>query len=172
MLYQLGLDAIGLVKRYAPEPGDIVLDRLFELVPYSRMFCSVVTIGEVVWALWRKFHRSEFSRRSLQGALAAFYSEVVLNADFQKLPVTFTDVIGAMPLIGTHAINSGDALVLYAALQRAELMRLHDGRGIVVLVAADQRLLRSASREGLFPLNPEELTPDTLDMLLAWIEGA
>lgn len=58
--------------------------------------------------------------------------KVVLNAEFQKLPIVLTDAVSALQLIGAHSIHSDDPSVLHGGIQRAELLRRHDGHGIIM----------------------------------------
>ncbi len=59
----------------------------------------------------------------------------------------------AAPLVEAHNINSTDGALLRAALDLRALLRAAGNE--LVLVAADQRLLRAADQEGLPTLNPE-----------------
>ena len=73
-------------------------------------------------------------------------------------------VIAALPLIEVHSINATDAIILRLALNLTARMRSlgHD----LILVAADQRLLRAAQTEGLLTFNPEIQSRVDLDALL------
>ncbi len=67
--------------------------------------------------------------------------------------------------IEKHSLNSSDAILLRSALDtELELNHQYDD---LVLIAADERLLRAAISEGLNIFNPEKNSQADLDALLS-----
>lgn len=144
-------DASALVKRYAPERGTPAVNRLFARVPLERMMALGLAVGEVVSIFVRKRNAGLIPEEAFTQALSAFRAEV-LDSPFHLLPVTDPLLIDSLPLIARHSLNATDALVLRSALE----VHAHRAEGeALILVAADERLLRAARREGLETFNPE-----------------
>jgi predicted nucleic acid-binding protein len=147
------MDASSLVKRYVPETGSALVDAILDNVPGDRIFLLNVGAGEVVSILVRKRNAGAISAAYFSQALLDFESEIVRSADIGKLPVTNRLATSSFSLIVTHSLNSTDAVILRSALAIARKLRA--GGGDLVVVAADQRLLRAARAEGLSTYNPE-----------------
>ena len=147
------LDASALAKRYVPEPGSPQVDAILDSVPTGRIVLANVAVGEVVSIFVRKRNAGLLSPADFGEAMADFESEIVRSADISKLPVTNRLATSSFSLIVAHALNSTDAVILRPALAIAHKLRA--GGGDLVVVAADQRLLRPARAEGLSTFNPE-----------------
>ena len=153
MTYSFYMDARALVKRYVPETGSALLDAILDHVPGDRIYVLNVGAGEVVSILVRKRNAGAISAAYFAQALLDFESEIVRSADISKLPVTNRLATSSFSLIVAHSLNSTDAVILRSALAIARKLRA--GGGDLVVVAADQRLLRPARAEGLSTFNPE-----------------
>jgi len=144
-------DASALVKRYAPEVGTPVVNRLFSEVPRERMMGLGLAVGEVISIFVRKRNAGLVSEEAFSQALADFRAEVI-DSPFRLLSVEDRFLMDSLPLIVQHSLNATDALVLCSALEQKR--RLAEGDELV-LVASDLRLLRAAQIEGLATFNPE-----------------
>jgi predicted nucleic acid-binding protein len=150
------LDASALAKRYVPEKGSTQVDAIFDRVASDRIRLLNISAGEVVSILVRKRNGGNISIADFREAMANFDAEILSKTAVTRTSVTSRLVTGSLPLIVAHSINSTDALTLKSALAFARKLR---GAGDdLVLVASDQRLLRTAHSEGLLTFNPE--TPD------------
>jgi predicted nucleic acid-binding protein len=86
-------------------------------------------------------------------ALLDVEKEVIQSLGKHLLAFDNSVTTDAVALIVKHSLNSTDAIVLRIALDIAQHLR---SRGDdLVLVAADQRLLRAAQAEGLSTFDPE-----------------
>lgn len=139
------------------------MNRLFTLASPNRQMCLSLGTIEVVSILVRKRNRGDLTTATLFQALADFRAEVVDNPDFMTISAVDAVVIAAFELVEKHAINGTDAIVLRSALDLAAALR-RDGNDLI-LVAADQRLIRAAEAEGLATFNPEMNTQADLDAL-------
>lgn len=147
------LDASALAKRYVLEIGTAQVNTIFDTVPRNRLRVLNVGIGEVVSVLVRKHNTGTISQVDFHQALLEFDAEIVRSSDIAKVSVTSRLVIGSLPLIVAHSINSTDALILKSTLSIARRLRVTGDD--LVLTASDQRLLRAAAAEGLTTFNPE-----------------
>ncbi|HZT80878.1 MAG TPA: type II toxin-antitoxin system VapC family toxin [Gemmataceae bacterium] len=146
-------DGSALVKRYAPEPGKPLMDRLFTITSRDRLICLMIGGAEVAAALVRKRNSGAISPASFATVMADLRAEVLDALDLRK-PESDNLLIGAsIPLLDRHGINATDAVALQAALQLATELRA--GGDDLVPVATDRRLLRAAQAEGLLTFDPE-----------------
>ncbi len=157
-------DGSALVKRYFPEPGKMLVDRLFTTVTRDRFLCLMLGGAEVAAALVRKRNGGLISSASFAVAMADLRTEVLDAADFTKPPADNSTINASIPLIDKHAINATDSVVLYVARQLAAQLRVAGDD--LVLVASDHRLLRAAQVEGLLTFDPETQTQAELDLLI------
>jgi predicted nucleic acid-binding protein len=164
MAHSFYLDASALAKRYVPEKGFAQVNTILETVPGNRIHVLNIGTGEVMWILVRKRNAGFISVSEFAQAVASFDSEVILAKDINKASVTNRLITGSFPLIVTHSINSTDALILRSALAIAR--RLRRAGDDLVLVASDQRLLRTAQAEGLTTFDPETQDRTALAALL------
>lgn len=158
------LDASALAKRYAPEPGSVLMDQLFASVPPDRLYVLTVGIAEVVSVLVRKNNLGRLTVGRLHQAIVEVGTEIVVAVGLRRIAVDRTLVSAALSLILTHSLNGTDALVLRSALSSASSHR--SGGDELVLLASDQRLLRAAQAEGLVTFNPETQDQAALAHLL------
>ena len=164
-MYYFYFDASALAKRYIEEVGSNKIDFLFENVPLARLQCLTIGAMEVFWICVRKRNDRRIAADQFTQATGHLEYEVInAQSDFKTLSVPDSLVWDSMDLIETHSLNSVDALVLRSALNTAA--ELHNTGDTLILVAADQRLLRAARTEGLQVFNPEV---DAQQTLTDWI---
>jgi predicted nucleic acid-binding protein len=163
-VYFFFLDASGLGKRYAPEVGTPLMNHLFAMVSPDRFLVFDMGMGEVLSLLVRKRNSGRLPAATFAQALADFQAEIIRSTRVRILSSDTTIVLASLPFILTHSINSTDAVVLRLALELA--IELRPRGDDLVLVASDQRLLRAAQTEGLFPFNPETQSQADLDALI------
>lgn len=164
MAHHFYLDASALAKRYAPEPGTAVINHLFARLTPARMFVLHIGVAEVVSILVRKRNAGKLSRTAFTQAFVDLQAEIINQLALRKLDADATFVAAALPVILKHSINSTDAILLCSALDVA--VSLSARGNDLVLIAADQRLLRAARTEGLLTFNPETQTTADLNALL------
>ena len=147
------LDASALVKRYHNEAGAEIVQELTDTLLADeprRALVSWSTLAETLAALNRKKNAEVISQSIYQ----AIKTRLLLEArEMNILSVTDTTIRDSLGLIEHHNINASDALFLRQALDWQAQLPEGDG---VVMVAADQRLLRAAETEGLAMLDPEQ----------------
>lgn len=158
------LDASALVKRYAPERGDVLVDHLFARVPRDRLMCLMLGAAEVVAALVRKRNGGLLAPALFVTGMARLTSEVLTAVDFTRLPAENPLISAAIPLLERYAINSTDGIVLQSAREVAAQLR--GGGDDLVLVASDRRLLNAARVERLATFDPETQSQADLDALI------
>jgi predicted nucleic acid-binding protein len=117
---------------------------------------------EVISVLNR--HRN--AGRLSQSTFNAAYSYLAADSRLIKLlPVRNYQIDSSIRLLLKHNLNATDALHLQVALDlHARFQQEHHK---VLLLCADQRLLRAAQSEGLTVLNPETDTLAQVEALLA-----
>jgi hypothetical protein len=120
--------------------------------------------AEVISVLVRRKNAGVLPRAVFAQGLANLKAEVVDADEFSTLPTDNDLITAAMPLIDQHNINSTDAVVLRLALDLATEFRTRGDD--LVLVASDQRLLRSAQAERLLTFDPEAQTEAELSVLV------
>lgn len=147
------LDASAVAKRYVPEKGSAQIDSILDTVVAGRIYLLNIVAGEVVSVLVRKRNAGALATEDFAQALASFEAEIVRGASITRAPVTSRLVTSSFALIVAHSINSTDALTLRSALVIARRLRIAGDD--LVLVAADQRLVRAAAAEALLTFNPE-----------------
>jgi predicted nucleic acid-binding protein len=158
------LDASALSKRYSLEVGAALIDHLFNRVPRQRLKCLMLGAAEVASVLVRRRNAGRLPPAIFVQGMRNFRAEVVNDPTFDKAAVANVLILAALPLIGTHSINSTDAVVLRLCLDLATQWRPRGDD--VVLVASDRRLLRAAQSEGLVTFDPETQTQADLDALI------
>jgi predicted nucleic acid-binding protein len=159
-----GLDASALAKRYTHEAGSDRIDHLFTHVPRDRLSCLMLGAAEVFSVLVRRRNAVQLSQAAFAQAVANLRIEVIDAGDLICLPAESSTIRSSLPLVDAHGVNATDALVLRSYLDQAALFR--SGGNDVVLVAADQRLLKAAQAEGLVTFDPENQTISELDALI------
>ena len=164
-MYYFYFDASALAKRYIEEVGSDKIDFLFENIPLWRLLCLTIGAAEVFWICIRQRNDGRIRVNQFTQATGHLEHEIINDqSNFRKISVPDSLVWDSMRLIEAHSLNSVDALVLRSALDTATELRSTDDR--LVLVASDQRLLRSDRAEGLQIFNPEI---DSQQMLTDWI---
>lgn len=157
-------DASALAKRYTPELGTVLVDRLFDGVGHDRLVCLMLGAAEVVSVLVRRRNSGSLSTASLAQSVLNLHTEVVDAVDFRTPEADNNLITASMAFIDQHALNATDSVVLRLALDLAARFRA-DGNDLV-LVASDHRLLRAAQAEGLLTFDPESQTEAGLDALV------
>jgi len=159
------LDASALGKRYAPETGTDLINRLFGAATKDRMLALHIGVGEVMSVIVRRHNAGLISDQGYAQALVEFRAEVVDAGDFRLEPIGEALIHSSLELIVRHSLNATDAIVLRSALDLADELRTagYD----LALVASDVRLLRAADAEGLMHFNPESDSAPQLDALIA-----
>ncbi|MBV9849050.1 MAG: hypothetical protein JO250_05100 [Armatimonadetes bacterium] len=116
------------------------------LIPY-------MGYAETAAILRRKFNGGLLDPLAFQQARLAIENEVLLGLNFGLLTMDDADILSGIALTDRHNINSTDAAILSALGRYVQAQP--PAAPTCLLVAADQRLLRAASAEGLRTLNPE-----------------
>lgn len=158
------LDSSAMAKRYVPETGTPLINRLFSRVQADLLVCLLECVGEVISVFVRCRNGKVISATAFRQASSRFDSEIVHRGDFAKVYPTKLQMAASWKLIRQHSINSTDALILKCALDKAAGLRV-DGDDLV-LVSSDLRLIRAAKAEGLLTFNPETDDQATLDALI------
>src|SRR5438132_446346 len=112
-------DASALAKRYAVEPGTLLVNEIFRRVTRDRMVCLTLAVLEVTSILIRKRNAMHLSVPDCEQALTDLRSEVVHAAHFTKVAAADGLVYSAAPFIERYSVNSTDAIVLCAAINLA-----------------------------------------------------
>jgi predicted nucleic acid-binding protein len=158
-------DASALVKRYAVEAGSDTVAALFAFIPPSSMVATFWSYVETFASLLRKHNRGEISAATWQSSATLLRLETLSSPDFRLLTVGDADVLGGVPYLQQHNLNTNDAALLTTYLRYSHSQP--PGNPTRVLVAADQRLVRAAAAEGLTTLNPETVAAADIPALLA-----
>jgi len=140
------LDTSAFVKRYRPEVGSEVVQRLFA-EPGAVLIVSAVTLTETYAALYRHHRTDRLSEAALHEALDGVTTDLEYG-DLSVLDVTSPHVARSRSLIAQYELTSHDALILAAAIDLKPFG--------IIFVCADVRsgLLRAAEACGLSTLNP------------------
>ena len=140
------LDTSAFVKRYRPEVGAEVVQRVFA-EPTATVLASAITLAETYAALYRYSRKGQLPQVALNEALDGVTLDLERGA-LNVLDVTSRHVARTRSLIAEFGLTSHDALILATALD----LKAFD----VIFVCADVRsgLLRAAESCGLSTLNP------------------
>jgi predicted nucleic acid-binding protein len=98
------LDASALAKRYAPEPGSVLVDHLLAGVPAHRLSVFNVSMAEVVSLLVRKRNTGVISTAALSQAVIDLGAEIATTA-VTKIVADDALVQRSFGLIRAHSIN-------------------------------------------------------------------
>ena len=158
------LDASALVKRYYSEIGTPLLNHLFTQSVRPRLMCLWLGAAKVFATLVRKRNGGLLTPSTFAIAARNLEDEVLRATDFAKIPSDDALIAQALPLIERHSLNASDAILLNAALEQNRLFQTQADE--LVLVGADQRLLRAAQAEGLLTFDPEHQDQLALNALL------
>lgn len=159
-------DASALAKRYAPEIGSDTVDSLFVAVPSSQMATSSISYVEIISILLRKFNRGLIDRETFDTAKSALRIELINDPDFALLSVDDTAFYSGIALMEEHNLNATDSALL-SLFQSFIKTFTHADEVVFLLVAADERLVRTARAIGIKAINPEALTPEKVAAFLA-----
>jgi predicted nucleic acid-binding protein len=159
------IDASALCKRYVPEKGTPVMNHLFASVNREQMMCLMIGAGEVISIFVRKKNSQQITSIVFAQAMADFRAEVIDASDFELISPNDAQIMASWYLIEKYSLNSNDAILLRSVLDTG--LGLNHQYDDLVLVAADERLLRAAMAEGLKTFNPEKNSQAELDALLS-----
>jgi predicted nucleic acid-binding protein len=149
-------DASALAKRYAPEVGSDTVDALFTAVPTAQMVSSAVSYAEIYSILLRKFNRAAIDRTAFDTAKSSLRAELINDPDFVLLSIDDTAFYKGIALMEAHNLNATDSALLILFQSYVQTFTPDSGMTFL-LVAADERLVRTAQAEGLRAMNPETL---------------
>jgi len=138
---------------------------LFANVNREQMMCLMIGAGEVISIFVRKKNSQLITSSAFAQAMADFRSEVIDASDLELISPSDAQVMASWHLIEKHSLNSSDAILLRSVLDTG--LGLNHQYDDLVLVAADERLLRAATAEGLKTFNPEKNSQADLDALLS-----
>ena len=158
-------DASALAKRYALETGSETVEGIFNSLRPADMVTTFLSYAETFSLLLRKHNRGDVSATVFSAAVRSLQAETVASDDFNLLAITDRDIVTGVGYMRKYNVNSSDAAILAAFLRYADGQT--PGSPTCFLVAADQRLLRAASAEGLATLNPESVAPADVPALLS-----
>jgi predicted nucleic acid-binding protein len=140
-------DTSALIKHYLDEIGTPLINSL--LYEQSNDLAIVsVTMAEAFAAITRRIRGGELTYGTVEKVLEVARTE--FEEKFIVLATTLVVVYRAMALSQTHALRGYDAIQLAAALEFQNGI----GKKKVTFVCADDELNRTAAREGLSILNP------------------
>ena len=149
-------DASALAKRYAPETGSDTVDALFAAVPIAQMVSSSISYVEIISILLRKFNRVAINQNAFETAKSALRTELINDPDFSLLSINDASFYGGIALMETHNLNATDAALLISFQSFIQTFAF-DADAIFLVVAADERLVRTARALGMKAVNPESL---------------
>lgn len=145
------LDSSALVKRYLAEEGSDALDHVYRRAEGLdlQLAFSLWNIGEVLRAIARARSNGRLTRREAEEATWLFLRETLKFRALGALRVVpvGSDIIGAsIPLLLASRLAQADAIQIVTSKDRSA----------DAFLAADERLVREARREGLNALDPIE----------------
>jgi predicted nucleic acid-binding protein len=158
-------DSSALAKRYIKEKGSDIVVRIFSDVGVEYMRALMIGLAEVVSIFVRKKNGGIISPDLFRLSLLLFKQEILENLHSKKLDADSILISRAIPLIEKHSINATDACVLRSTLDIAAFEK--DRGNEVSLVTADKRLDAAAKAEGLHTINPETMSLNEIETLLA-----
>lgn len=152
------LDTSALVKRYWPEQGTELVDRLIDArTADDRFITSYLTILEVTSAAHRLIGSDRLPPGVVHEILGRFRRD--LQEHFGVWPLDERILDDAVRVVGQYRLRSADAIHLATALA----MALVDRGSQAVLVSADRELCAAAESAGLRVVDP--LRSDALNHL-------
>jgi predicted nucleic acid-binding protein len=157
-------DASALTKRYAPEVGSDTVNALFSGSLAPAMLSTPWGYLEAYSALLRRRNRGTLDLAAFTAAVSALQIETADTRRFRLLSIDDTHIFASTVAVRRHNLNATDAALLTMLL---EYTVAAPADGPLVVVAADQRLLRAAAAEGLRTLNPETLLAADVPPFLA-----
>ncbi len=143
------LDSSALAKRYLAEAGSEAVDRLYRRAEGLdlQLAFSLWNIGEVLRAIAGARAAGLLTQREAGEATWLFLRETLkfraLNA-LRIIPIGSDIIAAAIPFLLAHRLTQPDAIQLSSSAEA----------GADVFLAADDRLVREARREGINALHP------------------
>jgi predicted nucleic acid-binding protein len=157
-------DASALAKRYFAEIGSDVVDVVFDCSAGHSVATSPWGYVEAYSVLLRRLNAGVISAATFAGAVLTLQADVIYNPKLRLLNVSDGVIFSSIVMMRRHNLNATDAALLTMLL---EYTVAAPADGPLVVVAADQRLLRAAAAEGLRTLNPETLLAADVPPFLA-----
>ena len=152
------LDASAWVKRYHTELGSDLTNILFQrTIKHQRIITSLWSFGETFAVLNRNKNRFSIPEREFNKISSAFFTEC---ENIHLLPLNDDQLFTSVIYVRKYNLNSADAYHLSTILQLKET--LTSLKHTVILISADERLLKATKREGISVFDPEH---DTLSKL-------
>jgi hypothetical protein len=145
-----------------------LINEAFTRLPLTRMACSTLGILEIIATLVRKRNDGRLNQTLFEQAMIEFRAEVIDQEEFSATSVHDTLLFSALDLITKHNLNATDAVILRSALNLRQA--LQNAGDELMLWTADNRLGRSAQREGITVFDPEAETMSRLHQLLGITE--
>ncbi|WP_337173145.1 type II toxin-antitoxin system VapC family toxin [Paludisphaera sp.] len=148
---RLFLDTSALVKRYHPEAGTAVVDRLAD-DPANELVISRLTLVEATSVFAVKTRTGEIPPGGFE-RLRKLLASHVARGRYRVARMRASHYARAQRLIRDH--GTARQIRTLDALQLAVALELHWAAPLDSFVCADQRLCNLAAGEGLAVLNPE-----------------
>lgn len=158
-------DTSTLIKRYLPEAGSVLVERVFDDVPTTRMTAVSLTMGEMISVAVRCRNSGRLPDREFGPVIVEVQRGVFGDPDFKWIDVDQAFIRESLRQILEHSINATDAIILQSAIGLSR--NVAQTGDTLLLVASDARLVGAARAEGLTVFNPETDTEAQLDALLA-----
>lgn len=149
------------MKRYVEEKSSEVLDKVYEEAEAGRsgVTFSVWNLGEAIGVLDRYLARGLISEKDLNTALRSLTSESMKMAKLgalRMLPMTSKSLIESWMLVLRHHVYEADALQIASSKEV----------GCNLFLAADQRLVQVARKEGINALDVEKEREKALKQII------
>lgn len=145
-------DSSALLKRYVPEIGTNWVENICSHAATPTIFIAQITSTELISALARRAREGNISLTNLQMSLQLIDNHLQARYSIIRLQKSVTQTANQFLL--THSLRAMDALQLasaYVIYQRLSIQQQSDFQ----FIAADQRLLDVAQKEGLSVDNPQ-----------------
>lgn len=156
------LDASAWVKRYHTESGSDLINILFQQTTKTqRIITSLWSLGETFATLNRNKNRFNIPEREFVKISSAFLTDC---ENIHLLPLSDSQLFKAIIHIEKYNLNSADAYHLSTALYLKET--LSPFNHAIILISADERLLKATKDEGIHVFSPENDTLLQLQKLL------
>ena len=158
------IDSSALVKRYHKEKGTDLVDALLDFLLAKKpthLITSMWAIPETIATLNRKKNEGKIEATQLIDILANLLTEIDI---FDTITVDEERILGSIPYITMHNLNSSDALHLSAIKEAGEIAKYVEGT--IIVITSDKRLLKASEDEGFKALNPEEVEMNIINELL------
>lgn len=156
------LDASAWVKRYHTEAGSNWVDMFFDKATKpQRIITSLWSLGETFASLNRTKNRFNIPEEKFNKITFTIFTHC---ENIHLLPLSDNQLFNSVLYIKKFNLNSADAYHLSAILHLKET--LASLNHTVILISADERLIKAAQREGIHVFDPENYTLSYLQSLL------